>query len=72
MGTFGTPPSIGDLAGLSWEASDIDALRRCKPGACDVKIGMAGLERLQKEVNWSAPDARTRTETIARSRCWPS
>ena len=66
MGTFGTPPSIGDLAGLSWEASDIDALRRCKPGACDVKIGMAGLERLQKEVNWSAPDARTRTETIAK------
>ena len=38
------------------EVPDLDALKVCKAGKCDVKIGRAqGLDRLSKEVNWSAP-----------------
>ena len=64
IGRFSAVPTLEDLQGLTWEAADIDALKRCKPGQCDVKIGTAGLERLQKEINWKAADAGPRAEAL--------
>jgi len=66
IGHFSNPPRIEDLAGLTWEKADLDALKVCKPGKCDVKIGSAGLDRLAKEINWSAPDAYARAEALAK------
>ena len=64
IGRFRAVPSVADLQGLTWEQADLDALRRCKPGQCDVKIGTAGLERLQKEINWTAKDAGPKAEAL--------
>ena len=64
IGRFSAVPTVEDLKGLTWDAADIDALRRCKVGQCDVKIGTAGLERLQKEVDWSARDAGDKASVI--------
>jgi len=64
IGRFSAAPTIADLQGLGWEPADLDALKRCKPGQCDVKIGTMGLERLQKEINWSAKDAGARAEAL--------
>lgn len=66
IGRFSAVPTVADLQGLTWEVADLDALKRCKPGQCDVKIGTAGLERLQKEIDWSAPDARPKAEALIR------
>jgi hypothetical protein len=69
IGRFSAAPTIEDLQGLTWEASDIDALRRRTPGQCDVKIGVAGLERL-KEINWSAwPGGRFPEPGLTSSAC---
>jgi hypothetical protein len=53
LGVFSNPPRLEDLAGLTIDEADLDALEDCKPGSCAVKIGTAGLDRLKKEVNWS-------------------
>src|SRR5262245_23235148 len=63
-GRFSDDPSAADLAGLTWPDDDYDALAHCKPGKCDVKMGTAGLERIQKEGDWKAADARTRATAI--------
>jgi hypothetical protein len=63
MGLFSTPPKLSDLAGLHHPPEDIVALKKCKPGSCDVKIGSAGFERIAK-VNWSAPDAEAQATAI--------
>jgi hypothetical protein len=63
MGRFSTPAKIEDLKGLTHPPDDINALRRCKPGSCDVKLGTKGLEALSK-VNWSAPDAEKQAVAI--------
>jgi hypothetical protein len=63
IGVFGTPPAAADLAGLTLPPEDVAALRRCRPGACDVKIGTAGL-RLLSQVDWSAPDADARASAV--------
>jgi hypothetical protein len=56
MGLFSTPPKLEDLRGLTHPPADIAALKQCKPGSCDVKIGTKGLG-LVSRINWSAPDA---------------
>lgn len=43
---FSTPPRIEDVAQLALEDSDLDALRRCKPHDCDVKLSEAEIERV--------------------------
>jgi hypothetical protein len=64
IGRFSDVPSMEDLQGLTFDPADIDSLKRCQPGKCDVKIGVGGLERLKKEINWSARDAGSRAETL--------
>lgn len=56
IGRFGRIPRIDDLAGLSIDPEDIEALRVCRVSDCDVKISAARLERIQRGVNWSSPD----------------
>ena len=64
IGRFSSPPRVEDLQGLTFPDDDLDALRRCKPGKCDVKVGTSGLQRLQGGVDWRAPDAKARATAI--------
>jgi hypothetical protein len=57
MGVFSQPAVAGDLHGLTIPSDDLDALKKCKPGSCDVKLTEEALERLS-QFDWSAPDAR--------------
>ncbi|HEY7446954.1 MAG TPA: hypothetical protein VH702_02340 [Vicinamibacterales bacterium] len=64
IGTFGARPQAGDLAGLSLSDEDVEAIRHCRPGDCDIKLTPEMLARFQAEVDWSKPDARTRAEAV--------
>jgi len=66
IGSFSNPPRVEDLAGLSFPDDDIAALRKCKPGKCDVKLGEKFIERLAREVDWSKPDAQARAVSLAK------
>jgi hypothetical protein len=63
MGLFSNPPKIEDLRGLTVPPDDLAALKRCKPGSCDVKIGTKGLEIVSK-IDWSARDAEARANEV--------
>jgi hypothetical protein len=63
MGYFSSPAKIEDLKGLTHPPDDIAALKRCKPGSCDVKLGTKGLERISK-IDWKAADAEKQAVAI--------
>ena len=63
MGYFSTPPKVEDLKGLDHPPDDIAALKRCKPGKCDVKLGTKGLDAAAK-FDWSKPDAERQAVAI--------
>ena len=67
VGRFSKPPVLRDVARLQLEKGDIDALRKCRPGDCDVKIG-AGIPQLQAVVNWRAPDYAEQLNAFVRQR----
>ncbi len=44
---FSDPPRIDDLDELALEDADLEDIRRCRPGDCEVKLAAAEIERLQ-------------------------
>jgi hypothetical protein len=52
-----SPPRLEDFARLQLPKEDVDDLRTCRVGDCEVKLGEQALERFRSQVNWNAPDA---------------
>lgn len=66
FGRFSTPPAAGDVKDLSFDAGEVDDLRSCKPGKCDIRLGGSALEALRSSIDWSAPDVVDRVNAFAR------
>jgi hypothetical protein len=63
---IGTPPRLEDFDGLSAPAEDLEDLRECRVGDCEVKVTEEALARIQSEVDWSAPDAHEQANRLIR------
>jgi hypothetical protein len=48
IGRFSDPPVIDDLSGLSLDDEDLEAIRKCHPSACGVKLSGPEIERLRR------------------------
>jgi hypothetical protein len=66
FGRLGKPPQPAEVAGLAFDRSDIDAMRSCRPGDCDIRIGGAGLEALRTTIDWNAPDHADQVDAFIR------
>jgi len=56
IGAFSNPPQVSDLKGFVLDKEDIEALKKCKTGDCDVQIGAGGMDEFKKSIDWSVPD----------------
>jgi hypothetical protein len=61
-----TPPRLEDFAALRLPEEDVEDLRRCRVGDCEVKLSAEAIRRLRSEVNWSAPSARAGADALMR------
>jgi hypothetical protein len=65
-GRLGTPPSPLDLKGLRFDRRELERLRECRVGDCDVRFSADAIERFRKEVDWSSPAAGERAAGLFR------
>jgi hypothetical protein len=56
IGSFSSQPTLADLESLTLETGDIEDLKDCVIGDCEVKLSAAMIERFRNEINWNAPD----------------
>lgn len=56
VGSFGAVLTLADLQNLTLEARDIEDLKSCVVGDCEIKLSASMIERFRREVNWQAPD----------------
>src|ERR1044071_6027167 len=56
IGAFGVQPSLADLQTLTLEPQDIEDLKDCMVGECQIKLSAARIERFRKEIDWDAAD----------------
>ena len=59
------PPRLEDFRDLDLPAQDVAALRRCRPGDCEVKLGTGAFDLLAR-FDWTAPNATVRIDELAR------
>lgn len=55
IGRFSSPPQLADLDGFTFESDDIDALRKCKPAACQIQMPESSMRNIRTSIDWSAP-----------------
>jgi hypothetical protein len=61
-----SPPRIEDFAPLHLPDEDIEALRHCEVGRCDVKLSGPALKQLRTTVDWSSPNAAAVARALVR------
>jgi hypothetical protein len=54
FGRFSSPPALTDVQTLAFDQEEIEALKSCRPGDCDIRLGGASLNDLRTAVNWNA------------------
>jgi hypothetical protein len=60
------PPRLKDFANLQLPEGDVQELRKCRPGKCDVKLDEYAINRIQNEVDWSKPTATEDVNALLR------
>ncbi|MCM3903266.1 MAG: hypothetical protein ND866_16295 [Pyrinomonadaceae bacterium] len=66
IGKFSSPPSLQDLQALTLNDRDLEDLKTCVVGDCKLKMSAAMIERLHKEVDWTAPGHRSQVTLLFR------
>lgn len=60
-----SPPAINDFGDLALDSGELDALQKCQPGNCGLRLGDRAIARFQ-ELDWSAGDVGRRANLLAR------
>ena len=64
IGRFSSSPTVDDLQGLTFEPRDLDDLKECVVGDCELKLSATMIERLHKELDVEAPDYRVQATKL--------
>lgn len=64
IGRFGSEPALADIQGLTLETKDIEDLKECVAGDCQVKLSAPMIERFRHEIDWAAPDYQLRVTNL--------
>ena len=56
IGRFGNVPSFDDLSTLTLETRDLEDLKNCAVGNCELKLSAKMIEQFQKTVDWQSSD----------------
>jgi len=63
---FSTPPVLSDLNGFGIDTDDLDDLKDCKPGNCEVQLPAENIEEFRRKIDWSGADPLSQVNTLAR------
>lgn len=64
IGAFGGQPSLADLETLTLEPRDIEDLKECAVGECQIKLSAAMIDRFRREIDWDAADRETKVTNL--------
>jgi hypothetical protein len=66
IGELSATPTTSDLSGLTLDPDDLQALKTCREGACDVQLPTASITAFQTAVDWGKRDAAGQANGLAR------
>lgn len=57
IGVFGHPARAQDMAGLTLDRGDLQALRTCTPASCDINLSASAIADARRDIPWGTPSA---------------
>ena len=63
---FSEPPQLSNLQGFGIDADDVDDLKKCKPGNCEVQLPKEDIEEFQDKIDWSSADPVSQVNDLAK------
>jgi hypothetical protein len=60
LGVLSQPPQLAYLQGFAFDGNDIEALKKCQPGNCQIQLPASSIEELHRSIDWSASDVDER------------
>jgi hypothetical protein len=66
IGRFSSPPALDDVASLTFDPQDLEAVRRCRVGNCALKLSAQTIERFRTTVDWNAANWRDQATVLGR------
>ena len=67
-GEFSTPPMIEDMNGLSLDQGDIEDVKSCELGNCELQLPKESMETARTSINWNSPDVNEQVNDLAKRR----
>ena len=64
LGVFTHPPQVSHFKGFAFDNADIQALKNCQPGDCQIQMPASSIEELHRSINWSAADLNEQLNQI--------
>lgn len=65
-GKFSEIPTLEDVKSMDLEKADVESLKKCEVGKCDLQLSAAMIKRLQTEIDWNSPDFPTKSNEVFR------
>jgi hypothetical protein len=66
LGVFSNPPKSSDFTDFSFDSDEIEGLKNCKPGNCQIQMPASSIEELQRSIDWSAADVNDQVNKYLR------
>jgi len=63
---FSDPPRLSDLESFALNHRDIEELKNCKPGHCEVQLPTEAMEEFKQSIDWSGPEVDDMANQLAR------
>jgi hypothetical protein len=63
---FSNPPKSSDFTDFSFDSDEIEGLKNCKPGNCQIQMPASSIEELQRSIDWSAADVNDQVNKYLR------
>ncbi|MGB2677567.1 MAG: hypothetical protein WAN12_10850 [Candidatus Acidiferrum sp.] len=61
---FSSPPKLSDLKDFSFDSDEIQALKKCTPGDCQMQLPASSIEDFHRSINWSAADVNEQVNRL--------
>jgi len=64
LGVFSNPPQLSDLKNFSFDNDEVQALKKCTPGDCQIQMPASSIAELHRSINWSAADVNEQVNRL--------
>ena len=68
LGVFSNPPQPSDLKGFEFDSNEIQALKKCTPGDCQVQMPTGSIKEFQRSIDWSGSDVNEQVNGLLQKR----